>query len=88
MTEERPPDEGASRRQAWVMVDAAWSLVAAVGLCSAGGYFADKHFGTTPWLLVGGSLLGLAAGFTTFFRTVLNAEAKKKQGGTQGKDRS
>jgi F0F1-type ATP synthase assembly protein I len=35
------------------------------------GRWLDKRFGTEPWILIAGSLLGMAAGFLAFFRTVL-----------------
>lgn len=81
--EQRPKDSGESQRQAWAYVDAAWQLVGSVGLCTAGGFFADKHFHTTPWLLVAGSMLGFAAGMMTFFRTVLGTGSKSKGKGRQ-----
>jgi ATP synthase protein I len=35
-----------------------------------GGWALDRHFGTAPWLLVAGFLLGLGAGFMILYRTV------------------
>lgn len=69
------PKPGANR-EAWAYIDASWQLVGAVGLCTAAGYFADKHFGTTPWLLVAGAVLGFTAGMFTFFRVVLKLAEK------------
>ena len=43
-----------------------------VGL--AGGYFADKWLGTTPWLTLIGLVLGIVAGFVNLFRSVKKAE--------------
>ena len=65
-----------ANREAWAYIDASWQLVGAVGLCTAAGYFADRHFGTTPWLLVAGAGLGFAAGMFTFFRVVLKLADK------------
>jgi ATP synthase protein I len=36
-----------------------------------GGYKLDGWLGTEPWLLIVGSVLGMAAGFLNFFRAVL-----------------
>ena len=36
-----------------------------------GGYWADRWLGTTPWLTLAGSLLGIALGFYNFFVVVL-----------------
>ena len=40
----------------------------------AGGYFADKWLGTTPWLTLIGLVLGIVAGFVNLFRSVKKAE--------------
>jgi ATP synthase protein I len=49
-------------------------LATVIGL--AGGYFADRWLGTTPWLTLIGLGLGIAAGFVSFFRSVRTAERK------------
>jgi len=43
-----------------------------------GGYYADRWLGTSPWLLLIGLLLGIAAGFVSLFRSVKAAERKMK----------
>lgn len=35
------------------------------------GYWLDRKFRTAPWLLLAGLILGMAAGFTNFLKTVL-----------------
>ena len=35
------------------------------------GYWLDGRFGTKPWLLLGGLILGMVGGFVNFFRLVL-----------------
>ena len=35
------------------------------------GWKADAWLGTGPWLLLGGTVLGMAAGFVSFYRRVL-----------------
>ncbi len=35
------------------------------------GRWLDRRLGTEPWLLIVGAVLGMAAGFLQFFRTVL-----------------
>jgi ATP synthase protein I len=39
-----------------------------------GGYYADRLLGTSPWLLLLGLALGIAAGFVNLFRSVNRAE--------------
>jgi F0F1-type ATP synthase assembly protein I len=46
-----------------------------------GGYWLDGKFGTAPWLLITGTVLGFAAGFLHFFRAVL---PRKERGGDEG----
>lgn len=45
-----------------------------------GGYWLDQRFGTKPWLLLVGALMGMVAGFVSFFRTAL----PRKGGGGEG----
>jgi len=35
------------------------------------GYWLDARFGTKPWLLLAGLVLGMIGGFVNFFRLVL-----------------
>jgi ATP synthase protein I len=64
-------------REAEPYLQAGWSLAGAVALGTVVGYLADRKLGTTPWLLIVGSCLGLAAGFYAFIKAVLQAERKK-----------
>lgn len=48
-----------------------WMFVVAMVIGVYGGYKADTYFGTEPWLMVVGALLGMAAGFYNFFLVVL-----------------
>jgi F0F1-type ATP synthase assembly protein I len=41
-------------------------IVAGVGI----GYWLDRRWGTKPWLLLTGAILGIALGFLEFFRRV------------------
>jgi len=48
-------------------------LAVMVGLI--GGDWLDKQFGTKPWLMVAGLLLGLAAGFRSMLRALKQLNA-------------
>ena len=54
------------------------TLVLATVIGLAGGYYADRWLGTTPWLTLIGLGLGIAAGFVGLFRSVKEAERKAK----------
>ena len=46
------------------------TLVLATVIGLAGGYYADRWLGTSPWLTMIGLGFGIAAGFVSLFRTV------------------
>lgn len=50
------------------------ALVIATVIGLVGGYYADRWLGTSPWLLLLGLALGIAAGFVNLFRSVNRAE--------------
>jgi len=54
------------------------TLVLSTVIGLVGGYYADRWLGTSPWLLLIGLLLGIAAGFVSLFRSVKAAERKMK----------
>lgn len=59
-----------------------------VGLCTWAGYVLDKKWGSAPWLLVLGALVGFALGFYMIVRAAKNMsragvnlkKAEKKDG--------
>ena len=52
------------------------TLVLATVIGMAGGYYADRWLGTSPWLLLLGLVLGIAAGFVSMYRSVKAAERR------------
>jgi F0F1-type ATP synthase assembly protein I len=52
------------------------SVALMMALPAAGGYWADQKFGSAPWLVVVGAVVGLAAGMTHLLRGVANTEKK------------
>ena len=60
------------------------TFVVAIGLGLALGWKLDQKFGTAPWLLLLGLLIGIAAGFKNLFtlssRLTRMEEARKKAG--------
>ncbi len=43
-------------------------LVAAVVGCTLVGFWIDRHYGSEPWGLLGGALVGIVGGLTNFIR--------------------
>ena len=50
------------------------ALVLSTVIGLAGGYYADRWLGTTPWLTLIGLVLGIVAGFVNLFRSIKAAE--------------
>jgi ATP synthase protein I len=57
-------------RSAAPVAAASYTLIGAIVLLGALGYFADGWLGTEPWLLIGGLLLGIVVGFYELARVV------------------
>lgn len=49
---------------------ASYTLIGAILLLGGIGYVADLRWGTSPWFLLGGLILGLVVGFYELARTV------------------
>ena len=49
-------------------------LASGVLLGLFGGYWADKKLGSAPWMMLGGTALGLAAGFYSLFKQFSSKE--------------
>jgi ATP synthase protein I len=59
-------------------LDAVWLMTGSVALGTLGGFFLDRRFGTKPWLLVVGALLGVSGGFYSFIRAVIALDKKPR----------
>lgn len=51
-------------------------ISATMGLPVAGGYYADRYFGTHPWLLLLGIVLGLAAIIVYLYKLGIQSQQK------------
>ena len=60
----------ASFLKAGPVAAASYSLIGAIVLLGGLGYVGDRWFGTEPWLLLGGLLLGIVVGFYELARLV------------------
>ena len=69
---------GPGRDPAWrslgELASIGMTLVLSTVIGLAGGYYGDRWLGTSPWLMLTGLLLGIAAGFVNLFRSVKAAE--------------
>lgn len=75
-------DEGLSEtakqmRAAMPWVSAVWQLVGGAAVGVIGGYFLDGWLGTTPWMLVALTTLGIGAGFYGFLHSVAKLGKRK-----------
>lgn len=50
------------------------------------GYWCDQKFGTSPWLVVAGAVLGLAGGMLQLFHGLNRAAKQKKDNKTKPSD--
>ena len=56
-----------------------WVLMVSVLGGTVGGFYLDRWLGTTPWLTLVGIFLGMAAGFTSLFRTIQEQERIRRE---------
>jgi ATP synthase protein I len=62
------PQDREANRKSGMAYAAALALFASVASFCGLGWLADRYFGTAPWLLAVGLVLGSAAGFYQFSR--------------------
>ncbi len=60
-------------------------LVAPMLVLGALGYVLDGRFGTEPWLLLAGLVLGMVVGFVSFLRLVLEPPGDGPDDGRRGR---
>ena len=73
-----------------VVTDFGYMLLAAELLLGGGGYYLDRRFGTAPWLLLVGVLLGLVVSFRHLFSALdraAKAEKEARKGSGDGEQR-
>jgi F0F1-type ATP synthase assembly protein I len=51
-----------------------FQLAAAMAAFGGAGWWADSEYGTTPWLLVAGVVLGATGGLISMIRTSLRSQ--------------
>jgi ATP synthase protein I len=69
-----PPGDQGTWKALGELSSIGFALVIATVIGLVGGYYADRLLGTSPWLLLLGLALGLAAGFVNLFRSVNRAD--------------
>jgi ATP synthase protein I len=60
-----------------------WTFAVSLAAGTLGGWWLDRRFGTRPWLLLAGSVLGMITAFVSFFRTVLPS---RRDGSEEGEE--
>ena len=64
-------ERGRSLAEALKYAQISGMLIGPMLALGAIGYWVDGRFGTKPWLLLTGLILGMIGGFVNFFRLVL-----------------
>lgn len=70
----------ANRHAALAFTGAGFAFAAMVGVMAYLGHLADESWGTDPWLLVVGAMLGVALATYDLIRTANAVEARRKKG--------
>ncbi|MGH9945376.1 MAG: AtpZ/AtpI family protein [Pyrinomonadaceae bacterium] len=63
-------DEKNVARRGGLMYAAAFSIFASVAAFFGIGWLLDRWLGTSPWMVVGGIVLGSVLGFYEFYRLI------------------
>jgi len=76
-----PEDDGLSplargMRRAQPYLNAVWKLVGGAAFGVLSGMFLDRWLKTTPWFLLGMSMVGISAGFYGFIRETMRLGKK------------
>jgi len=66
-------------RKAGPYMELGIQLAASILVCVFVGYWLDGKLNTKPVFTLGGALLGMAAGFYSFFRTIAILDRKAKE---------
>lgn len=69
-------DTAREMRRAQPYLNAVWKLVGGAVFGVLAGYFLDRWLGTSPWILLGLSVLGIGVGFYAFIRDMLRMGKK------------
>lgn len=73
-----PAGDPSSWRALGSLVQMGMTFVICTVLGLAGGYWADRWLGSSPWFLLVGLGLGIAAGFVNLFRSIREAERREQ----------
>lgn len=69
-----------SKSDQWLSyLNLGWLLVANMAVFMGGGFWADRHFGTTPFLLLIGVFLGFFGCGYTIYRAVKKIESDERR---------
>ncbi len=69
---------GRAYREAQPYIEATFQFFGSIALLTFAGFWADRHFGTSPWLLLTGCLLGFATGLWAFLKVVLALDRRHR----------
>ncbi len=76
------------KRSGWLrLASVGTELAAAVVGLTLLGYAVDRHYGTTPWGVVTGALLGIVGGMYNFLRAALAESRRAAEEAAEMKER-
>lgn len=78
--ERRGAGEGTGTSTAATFAGAGFQFAAAIIVFAFLGQWLDKRFGTDPWLLLLGVVLGASGGFYSMYRKLMSAEKSQDEG--------
>ena len=59
-------------------ISAGTQYAASIIVCLLIGWWLDSKFGTSPWLVVTGVILGAVSGFYSLYRTLISGSGSKR----------
>lgn len=63
-------------RQVTALAGAGIQFAVTAALCTAAGWWLDGRLGSSPWLLMGGGIVGAVGAFYRLYRTLIDVAAR------------
>lgn len=80
MAEKQGSGLGSAFRQVGPYLSLGVEFTASILICFGAGWWADRRFQTSPWLMLFGAFFGMAAGFVNLYRTASGIQKRDRRG--------